>query len=76
MMHKKRIIAGCMAGVLLLSAGGVFYRSKAAKKVEVEASQDVGTKGNNQKGNSGDRSARSRGYKRDYGSCRSENPGS
>lgn len=45
MMHKKRIIAGCMAGVLLLSAGGVFYRSKAAKKVEVEASQDVVQKG-------------------------------
>lgn len=45
MMHKKRIIAGCMAGVLLLSAGGVFYKSKAAKKVEVEASQDVVQKG-------------------------------
>lgn len=45
MVHKKRIIAGCMAGVLLISAGGVFYKTRAVEKTEVEMSQDTVQKG-------------------------------
>ncbi len=45
MVHKKRIIAGCMAGVLLISAGGVFYKTRAVESTKVEMSQDTVQKG-------------------------------
>ncbi len=39
MIQKKRLIAGCMAGVLLLSAGGIFYRNRDTEDTEIQTVQ-------------------------------------